>query len=104
MFEEAFVDSIVSILSDIFGKKSTDLMLSTMSEEYSLTMENVPKKIKLFSMILNRIIGTSHIIIEDLIVETTYSKMGINFEPKKGVDFVQRLEDLKHHELVVTPK
>jgi len=75
-FNSLMQSTIQDILIDIFGEKSTKVILGTMESSHSLRMEDLPDRAQDFRDILEKILGSGHLIIEDLIVETLSTELG----------------------------
>ena len=58
------------VMLSIFGRKSLDNIIQIMKERYSLDLDEIPSKPRLFSEAMREIIGVSSVIIEDLIMRT----------------------------------
>ena len=95
-FNELFLRTLDEVLTDVFSKKSVDDIFSTMESVYHLKKEDIPDNTHLLSKTLEKIIGTGHLIIEDLVVENLYVKNGLDYENKKGYGFQDYIEDLKN--------
>lgn len=95
-FNELFLRTLNEVLTDVFNEKSVDDIFSTMESVYQLRIEDIPDNAHLLSKTLERIIGTGHIIIEDLLVENLYLKNGLDYENKKGYSFTNYIEELKN--------
>ncbi len=59
-----------------------------MKKSYSLKWEEIPKRGQVFADALRQILGSSGaVIIEDLILENFYAKLGLEFKWKKSYRF-----------------
>ncbi len=95
-FNELFLRTLDEVLTDVFSEKSVKKIFSTMESVYQLKKEDIPDNTHLLSRTLERIIGTGHLIIEDLVVENLYNKNGLDYENKKGYSFEDYIEELKN--------
>lgn len=95
-FNELFLKTLDEVLTDVFNEKSVDDIFNTMESVYQLKKEDIPDNAHLLSKTLERIIGTGHIIIEDLVVENLHFKKGLDYENKKGYSFKNYIEELKN--------
>lgn len=102
-FEDILIDSVRDVFFDVFGRKSTRVIFRTIEEQYSIPVEDIPQKTTLFSVALENLIGKGHVIIKDLIVETMFYRMGVEFQHNKEFDFINYLEDIKHRVTVAAP-
>lgn len=87
--------TINEVFSDIFSRRSVETIYRTMEDVYSLRREEIPGNMTRFSSALAGIVGKGHVIIEDLLVENLYVKKGVRYEPKKGYDTGDYIEELR---------
>ena len=80
---------------NIFGKRTLERILRIMREKYSLKIDEVSEKPQVFSEALRRIIGGNSIIVEDLIVESLYIKIGLKSRWKKNYRFPDYMMEIK---------
>ena len=80
MLENLIIDTINEVIRNIFDDDIAKTLLSYLDENNSLTID---EKLKIFEESLPKILGSGAVIIEDLILETLYSKLGIKFEQKR---------------------
>ena len=83
------------VMLNIFGRKALDNILRAMREKYFLDLEEMPERPEVFSEALHRIIGLGSVIIEDLIVENLYAKMGLEFRWKKSYTFPDYIKEIR---------
>jgi len=84
------------VMRSIFGRKAFDSILQVMSERYGLDLDEMPDKPRLFSEAMREIIGVSSVIIEDLIIENLYMKVGLELRWKKGYSFPDYINEVKN--------
>ena len=89
------------VMRSIFGRKAFDSILQVMSERYGLDLDEMPDKPRLFSEAMREIIGVSSVIIEDLIIENLYMKVGLELRWKKGYSFPDYINEVKNFILSV---
>jgi len=87
---------VEEVMSNIFGRKALCSILQFMREKYGLDLDEVPNKPQLFSEAMRKIIGVGSIVIEDLIIENLYVKIGLNFRWKKGYSFPDYINEIKN--------
>lgn len=87
---EAVDEGLLLILGDS-GRKATYFHLQHM---YSLTRENIPNNPAVFASGLEKIFGSGAKVIEEAIVKSSYSKLGIKYEKKKSARFEDYLQDM----------
>ncbi|MEM2431655.1 MAG: hypothetical protein QXX94_06855 [Candidatus Bathyarchaeia archaeon] len=98
---EEQVNKIISevaeeVMLNIFSRKALDNILRAMREKYFLDLDEMPKHPSIFSEALRRIIGVGSIIIEDLIIENLYIKLGLEFQWKKNYTFSDYINEIKN--------
>lgn len=86
---------INNILEDIFGKKARALILQAMEKKYSFKWRELPDKVQVFSDALHEMLGKGSVIIEDLIRETVYAKLNVDFKWKEGYRFSDYINELR---------
>ena len=84
--DELILDTIKDVLITVLGRKSYSI-IDRMMRDNSINWKDVPYNAEFFSKLLMIIFGHSHVIIEDLIVESIYEKIGVNFTAKKNYFF-----------------
>jgi len=90
------LETIGDVLKQVFGKSSAKVLLRHMKKSYSLNWEEIPKRAQVFADALRNILGSSGgVIIEDLILETLYSKLELEFKWKKGYGFSDYVKELR---------
>ena len=89
------LETIDDVLKQVFGERSAKTILRNMKKTYSLKREEIPKRGQVFSDALQKTLGSGAVIIEDLIVETFYSKLELEFKWKKGYGFSDYIKELR---------
>jgi len=87
--------TVEEVMLNIFGKRTLERILRIMREKYSLKIDEVSEKPQVFSEALRRIIGGNSIIVEDLIVESLYIKIGLKSRWKKNYRFPDYIMEIK---------
>jgi len=88
--EGLIVETINEVIRNIFDDDIARILLSYFDENNSLTID---EKLKKFEEDLPKILGSGAVIIEDLVLETLYSKIGIKLEQKRK-SFSKYITDL----------
>jgi len=88
--ESLIVETINEVIRNIFDDDIARILLSYFDEDNSLTIDD---KLRNFEEDLPKILGSGAVIIEDLILETLYSKLGIKLEQKRK-SFTEYITDL----------
>jgi len=88
------LETIGDVLKQVFGENSAKILLRHVKKS-SLKWEEIPKRAQVFSDALRNILGQGGVIIEDLILETLYSKLELEFKWKKGYGFSDYIKELR---------
>ncbi|MEM2092415.1 MAG: hypothetical protein QXR59_03935 [Candidatus Bathyarchaeia archaeon] len=88
-------DVAEEVMLNIFGRKALESIIRAMREKYFLDLDEISERPQIFSEALRRIIGVGSIIIEDLIIENLYIKMGLEFKLRKGYNFADYINEIK---------
>jgi len=87
------METINEVIRNVFEGETAEIILQCLKEK-----ENDPKKIEervqTFTDALPKILGVGAIIIEDLILETLYSKYGLELVRKKDYTFTYYVNEL----------
>jgi len=94
--DDLLLETIGDVLRQVFGENSAKIILRNMKKSYSLKWEEIPKRAQVFSDALRNLLGSGGVIIEDLILETLYSKLELKFEWKKGYRFSDYIKELRN--------
>jgi len=94
--DDLLLETIGDVLKQVFGENAAKIMLQNVKKDYSLKLEEIPKRAQVFSDALRNILGSGGVIIEDLILETLYSKLELEFKWKKGYTFSDYIKELRN--------
>ena len=94
-FDSLLEGTIRETMVDVFGLKSANNIIDVMQEKHNLKIEEVPKRSNEFNKALRNIIGSGHMIIEDLILEDVSDKLGHKYESKMNKDFGEYVRYLR---------
>ncbi len=103
MLNETILDTIEDILLDIFGKRSFNVILEVVKENYSLNWKDVPGKAQVFAEALNHVLGVGSIIIQDLIIESLCIKLNTELKWKKAYRFSDYIDQLRFVYVLADP-
>jgi len=93
--DDLLLETIGDVLRQVFGENSAKIILRNMKKSHSLKWEEIPKRAQVFSDALRNLLGSGGVIIEDLVLETLYSKLELKFEWKKGYGFSDYIRELR---------
>ena len=94
-FDTLLEGTIRETMVDVFGLKSANNIIDVMQEKHNLKIEEVPRRSNEFNKALRNIIGSGHIIIEDLILEDVSDKLGQKYESKMNKGFGEYVRYLR---------
>lgn len=83
------------VMLNVFGRKAFESILRAMRERYFADLEEISQNPQAFSEALRRIVGAGSVIIEDLIIENLYTRVGLEFRWKKGYSFADYINEIK---------
>jgi len=89
------LETIGDVFNKVFGENSAKTILRHVKKSSSLKWGEIPRRIEAFAGALQENLGQGAFIIEDLILETLYPKLGLEFKWKKGYSFVDYIEELR---------
>ena len=89
--EKLILETVNEVIRNVFDDEVADMLLRYLDEYNHLSID---ERLRLFDETLPKIFGSGAVIIEDLILETLYSKMGIRLE-RREKDFVESINDLR---------
>ncbi|MHA2428039.1 MAG: hypothetical protein ACXADB_08460 [Candidatus Hermodarchaeia archaeon] len=93
-FEAKVVDTVKTVLIEIFEAKSAETTFRILRESYGLEGKDIPKRPHIFSQALVSLFGKGAVIIEDLILEKLYTACKREFNWKESYQFSNYIEDL----------
>lgn len=86
-FEETLLRAVNEGLLAL-GETPRKAIYYHLKRKFQLERENIPEDPEEFALALSSIFGPGAEIIEELIVKELYGKLNLNFEEKKGFEFV----------------
>ena len=94
-FDDTVMEIIEEIIRNVFENDETaEVILQYLNKNDSKTLD---ERLQIFADALPKILDEGYVIIEDLILETLYSKYGLNsaFEKDKFTDYIVELRKQK---------
>lgn len=79
----------------ILGESGRQAIYFHLQNLYSLKKEDIPNNLKVFADGLRKIFGQGAEVIEKRTIKTLYNKLGINYEEKRKLDFLDYVENAK---------
>ncbi len=93
--DSVILEIVESVLTEILGVEPTRVLLETMKKRYHLDIQEIPQDPRIFSHALEKILGSNHKIIEDLILENLYLKLKVRLKMKEGYTFSDYIMGLR---------
>jgi len=90
-FDDVFMETIKEVIDNIFDGETSEIIFGYLKESGS---RHPDETAQVFANVLPKILGVGHVIIEDLIIETLYSKYGRKLQWKKGYGFKDYILEL----------
>ena len=82
-------------LEQVFTKEGARTVQVFIKNNLHITREEIVEKPEALSSSLRRLLGSGATVIESLIVENLYHRVGLKFEEKKGYEFPDYINELK---------
>jgi len=96
-FEELFLEAVDDGLK-VLGESGKHMVFFNLERRRSVKMYEIPKKPEVFAVELEKIFGAGASVLQKLILQSLYSKLGLKYEEKGDYTFVDYLNDAKHAE------
>ncbi len=93
--DSVILEIVESVLTEILGVEPTRVFLETMKKRYHLDLQEILQDPRVFSHALEKILGTNHTIIEDLIIENLCLKLKVRLKMKEGYTFSDYIMGLR---------
>jgi hypothetical protein len=90
-YNDVVLETIEEVILNVFEEDTKEILFQFLDGS---NPKNIYEKIHFFSRSLPKILSESHVIIEDMILETLYSKYRIEFTLKKDFQFLDYIIDL----------
>jgi cystathionine beta-lyase family protein involved in aluminum resistance len=91
-FDDILVETIEDVLENIFDKQTAITILQFINEKNAIKID---ARIQSFSDSLRKILGNGATIVEDLILENLYSKLGAELKWRKDYAFTDYIRVLR---------
>ncbi len=91
--DEVLIGTIDEVVRNVFEDETAEIIFRYLKEPENKSEDRV----RYFADSLPKIIGTGSIIIEDLILEALYSKLGLELVRRKGFEFLDYIAELRKH-------
>ncbi len=79
----------------VIGESGKQMFFFHLERTYSIKKQDIPRKPEIFAKGLEKIFGAGASVIEKLILETLYSKLGLKYEEKEHYTFVDYLKEIQ---------
>ena len=87
-FNDILIETIDEVARNALGDEKAEIILKYFKDASSKNLDDI---LKIFAYALPKILGVGSVIIEDLILETLYSKFELEFKRKKGCTFAEHI-------------
>lgn len=91
-FDDVLTKTINEVIRNVFEDETAKIIFEYLNESNS---KNLDEKVRVFTNALPKILGVGSVIIEDLILETLYSKYGSELKWRKGYRFADYIIELR---------
>lgn len=91
-FDDMVMQTIDEVVRNVFDDEIAETIFQRSTRSGSGGVDNT---VRAFADSLPKILGTGSVIIEDLILETLYSRLGLELERKKEYGFTEYVVELK---------
>jgi len=88
-------EAVDETLKQIFRKEGTKVIYDFFENNYHLKRKEVVEKPDVFSVSLERLLGSAAPVVEKLILENLYCKLELKFREKEGYRFSDYIEELR---------
>jgi len=86
-FERSLLDAVDETLCLVLSERTKDAIYVHMEKYFDLRREEIPRKPDLFVSCLEKIFGRAASVLEKMVLRRLYSKLGIDFDERKSLDF-----------------
>ncbi|MFQ6032456.1 MAG: hypothetical protein ACE5K2_05990 [Candidatus Zixiibacteriota bacterium] len=92
-------DLLLSVVNEtlrqVFKEAGAKVIYSYIENKCHLKREEIAEKPEVFSAGLEKLLGSAAPVIENLILKKLYRKLGLEFEEKKGFEFLDYVKELR---------
>lgn len=104
-FKELLLSEIDGGMTDIFGKETAKAVYYHLDKNYSLKLEDIPRKPKIFSKALESIFGKLGAeVIEMSLIKNLSSKFKLKHQKKEELKFSDYMNELMHKHFLKSKK
>jgi hypothetical protein len=96
MIERILAESVDEGLK-ILGDSGKQAILFYLEKNFSVKKSDIPKNPAAFAEGLKNIFGEGAYVIQKVILQNFYSKLGLIYEEKKDYTFIDYLREVKHY-------
>ncbi|MFH0896671.1 MAG: MEDS domain-containing protein, partial [Candidatus Bathyarchaeota archaeon] len=82
-FPEYYLESINDTLGCIFGEETRQTLLYHIETEYALSRSEIPVKLRDFFKVLESLLGTGGMLVDQAILKNLYNKIGLRYDYKQ---------------------
>jgi len=93
-FDGFFIESVDEGLR-VLGESGKQMIFFYLEKNYSIKKHEIPKKPEDFALGLEKIFQAGASVIEKLIIESLYSKLGLKYEEKGNYSFIDYVKQAK---------
>jgi hypothetical protein len=97
-FDKIIMEAIEEGLA-VLGKSGKQTVYFHLENNCSIKKQEIPQKLEAFAKGLENMFGVGAIVLENLIIRSLYSKLGIEYEEIKDYEFIDYLKHAKKVEL-----
>ena len=94
LLDDLLLKSINETLRNTLGEDSKEIIHQHIMRNNTVEWNEIPQNIKIFFSNLYTLFGSKHFIIENLILENIYPKLGFVFEWKQDYTFLDYMKEL----------
>ena len=93
--DNMLLEAVDETMRQIFREDATKVIYNYLENNSHLKREEIAEKPEVFSVGLERLLGSAAPVIEKLILKNLYSKLELKFEEKKGCEFSDYIKELR---------
>lgn len=93
-FDEIFIEAVDEGLK-VLGESGKQMIFFYLEKGFSVKKHEIPEKPEAFAQGLEKIFKAGALVIEKLIVENLYSKLGLEYENKPNFSFEEYVKKAK---------
>lgn len=94
-FEKMLLSGIDESVKQIFGENVAKSIYHYLENDYSLKYSDIPQKPEIFAKYLEENFGSGSRVIEAVIINNLYSKLGLPYQKRTGQKFADYIAELE---------